>query len=138
MKQALISAIVAAIVSVGIIAGDELLDTDEEAPPVSPVANEPRPANAALPSLRLTEQIAEDTWVNGSRGSGSDRRSLADASTSICYLTKVEIKGVQSPEDSNACEIRIDEFLGYWELVATVVEGGQSEVRCNARCLTWE
>ncbi len=141
MKQILVPAIVAAVVSIAVVALEDIFEIDDDDTITAPAAVEAAPQAATTlsqPSLRLTDVIVEDTWVNGSRTTGSDHRSLADASNSICYLTKVEIKGVQGPEDSNSCVIQIDEFLGFWELVATVEEGGQSEVRCNARCLTWE
>jgi len=95
-------------------------------------------AQAVNPVLRVTDALVEDTWVNAIRTAGSDLRTLTDASTSMCYLTKIEISGVQSPDDTNSCAIAVDEFTGFWQLIATVDEGGRSEVRCNARCLTWE
>lgn len=89
-------------------------------------------------AFSVTAELPEDTWVNATRTAGSDLRALTDASNSMCYLTKIEISGVQSPDDTNACSIAIDEFTGFWQLIATVEEGGRSEIRCNARCLTWE
>lgn len=139
MDRVFISAIVAAVVAgmvlmVGGVLENSGADTDTESEAAAVALSEP-----ALPSgLSYTDTLPEDTWVNAARTAGSDRRSLSNATNSICYLTKVEIKGVQGPEDSNSCVIEIDEFTGFWELVATVEEGGQSEVRCNARCLSWE
>lgn len=143
MKQALISAIVAAIVSIAALRVDDALDRrGGERAGASDTAATLSTAGAtdsvAGSRLHYTDALMEDTWVDGARTTGSDRRTLTDAGTSICYLTKVEIKGVQSPADSNACAVEIDDFTGFWELIATVEEGGQSEVRCNARCLTWE
>jgi hypothetical protein len=89
-------------------------------------------------SLSFTDALVEDVWINGARQAGDDHRALTDADHSICFITKIEIKGVQGPEDANSCVMQIDDFTGFWDLVATVEEGGQSEVRCNARCLVWE
>jgi hypothetical protein len=91
----------------------------------------------ARPVFSVTDALLEDTWVDASRTAGSDQRTLTDASTSMCYLTKVEISGVQGPDDTNSCAVEIDDFTGFWQLIATVEEGGRSEVRCNARCLSW-
>jgi hypothetical protein len=90
------------------------------------------------PILSVTDALIEDTWIDASRTAGSDLRTLTDASESMCYLTKIEISGVQGPDDRNSCAVEIDDFTGFWQLSATVEEGGRSEVRCNARCLTWE
>jgi hypothetical protein len=137
MKPAIVSAIVAAIVSIGVVVLDEALERDDD--------DETGAADAATAafergplSLSYTEELPEDVWVDGSRTAGSDRRSLADASKSVCYITKIEIAGVQGPQDTNSCVIAADDFTGFWELIATVEEGGQSAVRCNARCLVWE
>ena len=100
---------------------------------VAQTADEPNPT-----ALNYTLELVEDSWVNGSRTTGADNKPLADASNSICFLTRIEIKGIQGPEDSNSCTISIDDFTGFWEVTATVDEGGRSEVRCNARCLVWE
>jgi len=88
--------------------------------------------------LRYTDELVEDGWVNGARTAGADLKPLESADHSICFLTKVEIKGIQGPEDANSCRIGIDDFTGYWQVTAEVAEGGKSEVRCNARCLVWE
>jgi hypothetical protein len=118
MRQALISAFVAAAVSIAVW---QIMNARAEAPG----------AIAPAPALRYTEELIED-------GPGADQRSLAPAATSICFLTKIEIKGIQKPEDANSCAIGIDDFTGYWQVTAAVGEGGSSEVRCNARCLVWE
>lgn len=139
MKPAIVSAIVAAIVSIGVLVLDETLEPDDEDGIEQTSAGAAASAlERALPSLSYTEELPEDVWIDGSRTAGSDRRSLADASNSICYITKLEIAGVQGPRDTNSCVIAVDDFTGFWELVATVEEGGQSAVRCNARCLVWE
>jgi hypothetical protein len=124
MKQALISALVAAVVSIG-------------AWQIMNLAHDDGATEAAtLPALRYTEALVEDGWV--ARAPGTDEKPLERASNSICYLTKIELKGIQGPEDSSSCAIGIDEFTGFWQVTAAVGEGGRSEVRCNARCLVWE
>jgi len=127
MKQALISALVAAAVSFAVwqVANRVAAEPETTAPP-------------AKLKLSVTEELIEDGWVDGARAPGADHKPLAAAATSICYLTKVEIKGVQGPEDANSCSIGVDEFTGFWQVTAAVAEGGKSHVRCNARCLVWE
>jgi hypothetical protein len=142
MKQALISAVVAAVVSVVAIGVVNVRD-DAGAAEVDQLAAQL--ASHALMAERLTPQklsytaeLVEDGWVNAARTAGADHKPLADAANSICYLTKIEIKGMRGPEDSTSCSIAVDDFTGFWEVTAAVDEGGQSEVRCNARCLVWE
>jgi hypothetical protein len=139
MKSALISVVVAAIVSIVVLSFDDVFerDDDDRASDSASATSAAAAADRAGMSLSYTDELPEDVWVNG-RTPGSDRRSLADATHSVCYLTKLEIKGVQSAQDSNSCVIVVDDFTGFWELVVTVAEEGQSEVRCNARCLVWE
>ena len=128
MKQGLISALVAAVVSIGawqvMNFAQGVRATEPAAPAVAP------------PALRYTDELVEDGWV--ARAPGADEKPLERASNSICYLTKIELKGIQAPEDANSCAIGIDEFTGFWQLTAAVGDGGRSEVRCNARCLVWE
>lgn len=150
MKQPLLSGLVAAVIAALVsFAVVKLVPSGD-----APAAAEPpldmdllaerlvsRPAIAAKlePTvLTYTSEPAEDAWVDGARQPGTDHRSLAPASNSICYLTKVEISGIRSPEDSSACRISVDEFTGYWQLAGEVTEGAKSQVRCNARCLVWE
>ncbi|HEY7671183.1 MAG TPA: hypothetical protein VIC71_03115 [Gammaproteobacteria bacterium] len=90
------------------------------------------------PAFRVTDELIEDGWVDATRAAGADQKPLEHSANSICFLTKIEIKGIQSPEDANSCTIGIDEFTGYWQVTAEVAEGGHSAVRCNARCLVWE
>ena len=128
MQQGLISALVAAVVSIGawqvMNFAQGVRATEPAAPAVAP------------PALRYTDELVEDGWV--ARAPGADEKPLERASNSICYLTKIELKGIQAPEDANSCAIAIDEFTGFWQLTAAVGEGGRSEIRCNARCLVWE
>ena len=137
MKQALISAVVAAGVAlvalqIGGLAGDD----DEIA---ERLANHEALVNKFKPTvLSFTMENIEDSIVNGARYSGEEPKLLVDAENSICYLTTVQFKAMQGPEDSNICSVEIDEFTGYWQVTATVEEGSVSEARCNARCLVWE
>ncbi len=138
MKQLLLIAVVAFATSlITLWLRDEFGggSTNQDVPAAEPAGM--TEANSQ-PLLRVTDALIEDTWVNAIRTAGSDQRTLTDASTSMCYLTRVAISGVQGPDDSNSCAIEIDDFTGFWQLIATVDEGGRSEVRCNARCLTWE
>lgn len=142
MKQLLSSAGIAAIVSFAVYWGLGGLERDATSPSTETVPSQVPAGSPAVssnaPIFRVTDALLEDTWVNASRTAGSDLRTLTDASNSACYLTKVEISGVQGPDDKNSCAVEIDDFTGFWQLIATVEEGGRSEVRCNARCLTWE
>ena len=130
MRQILISAVVAAVVCVGLFLVEDRFDADD---------TEDAAEGARAPiSLRYTVEPAEDSWVNGSRAAGADDRVLSSAANSICFLTKIEVKGFQGPEDSGTCRIAVDDFTGFWQVTADVPEGSRSEIRCNARCLTWE
>lgn len=140
MKHALIGALVAVIATLVTVElaedGDDSVDIDALAAAVA--SREPFAGRSAPLVLSYTEELGEDAWVNGARGAGVDHKPLAATENSICFLTRVEIKGGQGPADSNACAITVDDFTGFWEVTASVEEGGQSEVRCNARCLVWE
>jgi len=138
MKSALLSAVVAAIVSVIVLAigGGSGSDQPAEVPGALPAAVvQPE---APVPVFSFTDALPEDVWVNASRQAGSDERTLTDSANSVCYITKIEISGIQGPDDSSSCAVEIDDFTGFWQLIATVEEGGASEIRCNARCLNWE
>jgi hypothetical protein len=127
MKQILVSAVVAAIVGIAVVYGFGRTTRPE-------AATEP----TAGPTLHYTDALPEDVWIDGSRTAGDDHRALTDSANSICFITKIELSGIQSPDDTSSCALEIDEFTGYWDLVATVKEGGKSSIRCNARCLTLE
>jgi len=141
MRQIVISAVVAAVVSAAVLLLGEALEPDESVGATTAAAPQPpaaAPQSPATPALSYTDELPEDTWINAARTAGADRRTLTDSANSICYITKIEIKGVQGPDDANACLIEVDDFTGFWSLVARVEEGGRSEVRCNARCLVWD
>ena len=86
MRQGLISALVAAVVSIGawqvmnFTRGDKPAETAATA--------------VASPVLRYTDELVEDGWV--ARAPGADEKPLEPASNSICFLTKIEIKGIQA------------------------------------------
>jgi hypothetical protein len=132
VRQTLISAFVAALVCAGLFLIEDRFDADDTA------AADGLASTRAPISLRYTAEPAEDSWVNGSRAAGADDRVLSSAANSICFLTKIEVKGFQGPEDSGTCRIAIDDFTGFWQVTADVPESSRSEIRCNARCLTWE
>lgn len=140
MKQLLLSALVAAVVSVAILWLDEMLENDEGGVDVAAATVEqsaPAADEAAL-ALHYTDALPEDTWIDASRQAGSDKRTLTSAANSVCYLTRIEISGIESPDDKSSCAIEIDDFTGFWQVIATAGEGARSQIRCNARCLTWE
>jgi hypothetical protein len=136
MKQALIAASIAAAVSVIVwqVVGDGRLSDGD----VTREGSAPADLADRAPAFHVTEELIEDGWVDATRAAGEDLKPLEHSANSICFLTKIEIKGVQGPEDANSCAIGIDEFTGYWQVTAAVAEGGHSQVRCNARCLVWE
>jgi hypothetical protein len=134
MRHTLIGAFVGAFVGVGAFLIVDRLD-DAEAPPAT--TGDVVGSRAPF-TLRYTDEPAEDSWVAGARGAGADDRSLSSASNSVCFLTKVELKGFQGPDDSGTCRIAVDDFTAFWQVTADVPEGSRSETRCNARCLVWE
>jgi hypothetical protein len=146
LQSALVAAVVAAVVSFAAVklvpsapsqaAAEPPLDMDVLA---ERLANRPALADKLKPTvLSYTAEPTEDAWVDGTRTPGADHRSLAPAANSICYLTKIEVKGMTAEEDSSSCRISVDDFTGYWQLTGEVPEGAKSQVRCNARCLVWQ
>lgn len=133
MRQILISAIVAAVVCAVFFLIADRFDDDDTAANAEGLVGSRAPL-----SLRYTVEPTEDSWVAGARGAGADDRVLSSAANSICFLTKIEVKGVQGPEDSGTCRVAVDDFTGFWQVTADVPEGSKSEIRCNARCLVWE
>ena len=115
MRQILVSAVVAAVVCVGLFLVEERFDDDDSAASTSAGAR-------ARVSLRYTDEPAEDSWVAGARGAGADDRVLSSAANSICFLTKIEVKGSQGPDDSGTCRVAVDDFTGFWQVTAEVPE----------------
>ena len=134
MKEALIGALVATIVCVGAFLIEERFDDDDAQ---TAAASEGSGSRVPI-SLHYTDEPTEDSWVDGGRASGADDRVLSNASNSICFVTKIEVKGFQGPEDSGTCRVAVDGFTGFWQVTADVPEGSRAEIRCNARCLVWE
>jgi hypothetical protein len=139
MKHIVVSALVAAGVAgaVLVLFPRGLADNGE---PSSVPGSPPMPSEDASPPLALsvTDALTEDVWIDGSRGPGDDHRILTSVENSVCFITKIDVRGISSPDDAYACSMEVDDFTGFWDLVVTVEEGSQASVRCNARCLSWE
>ena len=95
--------------------------------------------------LTIIEESEQDAWLQGANRDGSprpgpadDQKPLADASNSLCFLTKVEIEGMDGPEDVATCSVQVDEFTNWWQVHATQGDGTDASVSCNARCIVWE
>ena len=95
--------------------------------------------------LTIIDESEQDAWLRGANRDGSprpgpadDQKPLADASNSLCFLTKVEIEGMDGPEDVATCSIQVDEFTNWWQVHATQGDGTDASVSCNARCIVWE
>ena len=96
-------------------------------------------------TISFTEELPQDAWLRGINRDGSprpgpadDEKPLVDASNSVCFLTKVDIQGMNGPEDAASCEISIDEFTNWWQVHAIQGDGTDASVYCNARCIVWE
>jgi hypothetical protein len=133
VRQTLISAVVATVVCAAFFLIEDRFDDDDTAANAEGLVGPRAPL-----SLRYAVEPAEDSWVAGARGAGADDRVLSSAANSICFLTKIEVKGFQAPEDSGTCRVTVDDFTGFWQVTADVPEGSKAEIRCNARCLVWE
>lgn len=89
--------------------------------------------------LSISPEPEAAAWIRLNAGTAqSEQKILAPSANSACFLTHVEVRGIQSPTDHNACTITEDDFTGYWQVNATTGEGTQSELYCNARCVVWE
>ena len=109
VRQIVISALVAAAVCAGFfLIEDRFDDADTAAATPEGVARSRAPI-----SLRYTDEPAEDSWVAGAREAGADDRVLSSAANSICFLTKIEVKGFQGPDDSGTCRVAVDDFTGF-------------------------
>ena len=90
-------------------------------------------------NLSVSEEPAAAAWIRlGSGIESSEQKILTNAANSACFLTHVEINGIQGPTDTNSCSITVDDFTGFWQVNANSGEGTQSELYCNARCVVWE
>ena len=95
--------------------------------------------------LTVVGESEQDAWLRGTNRDGSprpgpadDQKPLTDASNSLCFLTRVEIEGMDGPEDVASCSIAVDEFTNWWQVHATQGDGTNASVACNARCIVWE
>ena len=95
--------------------------------------------------LTFIGESDQDAWLSGTNRDGSprpgpadDQKPLTDASNSLCFLTKVQIEGMNGPEDMAACSIAVDEFTNWWQVHAIQGDGTDASVSCNARCVVWE
>ncbi|MGD8324930.1 MAG: hypothetical protein PVF50_11250 [Gammaproteobacteria bacterium] len=133
MRHVVVSALVAAVVT-GIVLALFPSGSADDSMDVTTIPAAP-PAG-----LRLTvsDALPEDVWLDGARQAGDDHRILTSADNSICFITRIDVRGIAAPDDAFACSMEIDDFTGFWDLVVSVEEGSQANVRCNARCLTWE
>ena len=101
--------------------------------------------NGGASQLTVVGESEQDAWLRGTNRDGSlrpgpanDQKPLVDASNSLCFLTKVEIEGMDGPEDVASCSIAVDEFTNWWQVHATQGDGTNASVACNARCIVWE
>jgi len=93
-------------------------------------------------SLLMTPESEEDAWLNGRAADGSPRpgpaddvKALVSAENSVCFLTHVQVEGMNDTTDQLACHVSVDEFTGFWEVHAVQGDGTDASVRCNASCL---
>jgi hypothetical protein len=100
MKNLLISALVAAVVSLVVLTLRDRQEIAIEQP--GPMAGDIIATSPVGPVLSYTDALIEDTWVNAGRTAGSDRRTLTSAASSVCYLTKIQISGIQTSRVSGS------------------------------------
>ncbi|MDG2175653.1 MAG: hypothetical protein P8M72_05925 [Gammaproteobacteria bacterium] len=138
MKLVIISAVVAVVASV---ITTMVLSSGNQAsePVVQEIDYEQILERLDANNLSVSDQPVAAAWIRlGSGAASSEQKILANAANSACFLTHVEINGIQGPEDKNSCSITLDDFTGFWQVNATTGEGTQSELYCNARCVVWE
>jgi len=143
MKTVILSAIVAIIASVAttMVLQDSTQNTEPQAAMIlEPQINYEQIAEQLdLNKLSVSMEPEAAAWIRLNTGiESSEQKILANAANSACFLTHVEISGIQSPQDKNSCSITLDDFTGYWQVNASTGEGTQSELYCNARCIVWE
>ena len=143
MKPIIYSAIVALVASVLttlIMSSSNQADVTNSAPMSAPEINyEEILDRIDIKQLSVSMEPAAAAWIRLNTGTeSSEQKILANAANSACFLTHVEINGIQSAQDKNACSITLDDFTGYWQVNASIGEGTQSELYCNARCVVWE
>ncbi len=143
MKPIIYSAIVALVASVLttlIMSSSNQAGVTNSAPMSAPEINyEEILDRIDIKQLSVSMEPAAAAWIRLNTGTeSSEQKILANAANSACFLTHVEINGIQSAQDKNACSITLDDFTGYWQVNASIGEGTQSELYCNARCVVWE
>jgi hypothetical protein len=143
MKSIIYSAIVAVVASILttlVISSNNQADEVTSAPMAAPEINiEEILERIDANQLSVSMEPAAAAWIRLNTGSeSSEQKILANAANSACFLTHVEINGIQSAQDKNACSITLDDFTGFWQVNASIGEGTQSELYCNARCIVWE
>ncbi len=144
MKQILISAAVAAVVSLialqiaGMEEEEEEMELDLDQLALQLADHEVLAERFSPTVLSAGAEPEIAAWVRANSGEGADHKTLASAENSVCFITHMALGGIQSPEDSSACTVSLDDFTGFWQVTASVEEGTQAEVYCNARCVVWE
>ena len=143
MKTVILSAIVAIIASVAttMVLQDSTQNTEPQAAMIlEPQINYEQIAEQLdVNKLSVSMEPEAAAWIRLNTGiESSEQKILTNAANSACFLTHVEISGIQSPQDKNSCSITLDDFTGYWQVNASTGEGTQSELYCNARCIVWE
>ena len=143
MKTVILSVIVAIIASVAttMVLQDSTQNTEPQAAMIlEPQINYEQIAEQLdVNKLSVSMEPEAAAWIRLNTGiESSEQKILANAANSACFLTHVEISGIQSPQDKNSCSITLDDFTGYWQVNASTGEGTQSELYCNARCIVWE
>lgn len=143
MKTVILSAIVAIFASVATTM--VLQDSTQNIEPQAAMILEPQinyeqiAEQLDVNKLSVSMEPEAAAWIRLNTGiESSEQKILANAANSACFLTHVEISGIQSPQDKNSCSITLDDFTGYWQVNASTGEGTQSELYCNARCIVWE
>ena len=144
MKEVLISAAVAAVVSLIVVQVADMDDDEEEVElDVGQLAAQVAGSEVIAERLQSTTVSAGvepeiAAWVRINSGEGADIKTLANADNSVCFITHMKVGGFQTPEDDGACTVSLDDFTGFWQVTASVEDGSQAEVWCNARCVVWE
>ncbi len=142
MKTVILSVIVAIVASVATTMILQARDQDN-----APQATIVRPQidydqiieQLDVNKLSVSMEPEAAAWIRLNTGiESSEQKILANAANSACFLTHVEISGIQGPQDKNSCSITLDDFTGFWQVNAATGEGTQSELYCNARCIVWE
>ncbi|MCP4500995.1 MAG: hypothetical protein GY822_13635 [Deltaproteobacteria bacterium] len=69
--------------------------------------------------------------------SGAQNVIMTQVSTSICWLTRIDVGDADTVEERTGCRINITE--GFWQLQAFVTGSStDADAWCAARCLSWD